>query len=31
MDDYYTPDLLARVAEVYARDYPALGYAVPGA
>jgi hypothetical protein len=29
MADYYTPELLARVAEVYARDYPALGYSVP--
>jgi len=31
MADYYTPALLDRVAEVYARDYPALGYALPGA
>jgi len=29
MADYYTPELLARVAEIYARDYPALGYPVP--
>ncbi len=30
MGDYFTPPLLARVAEVYARDYPALGYPLPG-
>jgi hypothetical protein len=29
MQDYYTPDLLARVADVYARDYAELGYSPP--
>jgi Sulfotransferase family len=29
MQDYYTPELLARVAEVYARDYAELDYALP--
>jgi hypothetical protein len=29
MQDYYTPDLLARVADVYARDYAELGYGLP--
>ena len=29
MDDYYTPDLLARVAEIYARDYVELDYPLP--
>jgi hypothetical protein len=31
MDDYYTPDLLARVVDVYARDYAELGYSHPSA
>jgi hypothetical protein len=31
MQDYYTPDLLARIAEIYARDYSELGYAAPDA
>jgi len=30
MGDYYTPELLERVAQIYARDYPALGYPLPG-
>jgi hypothetical protein len=29
MQDYYTPDLLARVVEIYARDYDELGYDRP--
>lgn len=29
MGEYYTPVLLDRVADVYARDYAELGYAVP--
>jgi hypothetical protein len=29
MQDYYTPRLLARVADVYARDYAELGYSLP--
>jgi hypothetical protein len=29
MQDYYTPELLERVAEVYARDYAELDYALP--
>ena len=29
MAEYYTPDLLARVADVYARDYAELPYALP--
>ena len=29
MDDYYTSDLLARVAEIYARDYVELDYPLP--
>jgi len=29
MDEYYTPDLLARVAEIYARDYVELDYPLP--
>ena len=29
MDDYFTPDLLARVAEIYARDYVELDYPLP--
>jgi hypothetical protein len=29
MQDYYTPALLERVAEVYARDYSELDYALP--
>ena len=29
MADYFTPDLLQRVAEVYARDYAELGYPLP--
>jgi Sulfotransferase family len=29
MQDYYTPDLLARVIEIYARDYDELGYDRP--
>jgi hypothetical protein len=29
MQDYYTPELLERVAEVYARDYSELDYALP--
>ena len=29
MQDYFTPDLLERVAEVYARDYAELGYSHP--
>jgi hypothetical protein len=29
MQDYYTPALLARVTEVYARDYAELGYPLP--
>lgn len=31
MADYYTPDLLARVVDVYARDYAELGYSHPSA
>jgi hypothetical protein len=29
MDEYYTPDLLARVGEIYARDYAELDYPLP--
>lgn len=29
MQDYFTPELLARVADVYARDYAELGYSQP--
>lgn len=29
MQDYYTPELLDRVAEVYGRDYRELGYSLP--
>lgn len=29
MQDYYTPELLARVADMYARDYAELGYSPP--
>jgi hypothetical protein len=31
MQDYFTPELLARVADVYARDYAELGYSHPPA
>ena len=30
MGDYYTPDLLDRVAVIYSRDYDELGYESPG-
>lgn len=30
MAEYYTADLLDRVADIYARDYETLGYARPG-
>ena len=29
MGEYYTPELLAKVAEIYARDYDELGYPRP--
>ena len=29
MGEYYTPELLAQVADVYARDYAELGYPLP--
>ena len=29
MQDYFTPELLARVADVYSRDYAELGYSHP--
>jgi hypothetical protein len=29
MQDFYTPELLARVADIYARDYSELGYPTP--
>ena len=29
MADYYSPELLARVSDIYARDYAELGYDVP--
>ena len=29
MSEYYTPEILARVADIYARDYTELGYPLP--
>ena len=30
MQDYFTPELLAQVADIYARDYETLAYPLPG-